>query len=150
MSRPRDRNPRRSADPPTADYRAKRRETDSDAGALELTTPFGFSGKMSSSNFLSTVTLLGLLAAISIIGYFVWDSQVKGFTTLNQTLQVQTGIITQYSSDLRESRNHVTKEHEAIARAFSDVAYIISVPQDKRERLGLEEPPGLRRRLQGE
>lgn len=148
MPRPQDRVPRRKTDPADVDFRNTRRTKDTN-GELEITTPLG-SGKLSAGNFLSTLTSLGLLAAISVIGYFIWDSQVKGFEAINQAIQLQTGIVAQYSADLKSQRVEMSKEHESIGRAFSDVAYIISLPQDTRGRLGLEEPPGLRRRLRGE
>jgi hypothetical protein len=147
MARPQDRRPRRKADPIDTDYRGQRIASN---GALEVHTPFGFSGKVSSGNFVSTLALLGLLVAISVIGYFIWDSQVKGFKLLNASIETQTQIVSQYSSDLRSARHSSEKEHADIGRAFSDVAYIISMPVERRERLGLEEPPGLRKRLRGD
>ena len=154
MARPSDRRPRRQSDAPGADFRNHRSTDDAplprENGTLEIHTPFGFAGKVTASQFIPMIMLLALLAFIGFTGYFIWDSQVKGLDALNKTLQLQTGIMTQYSADLAVDRERDRKEHADIARVFGDMAYIIAMPPERRALLGLEEPAGLRKRIKGE
>jgi hypothetical protein len=154
MPRPQDKHVRRSKDPTRADYRPVRAADDMNHhGELELKTPI-FTGRLAAANLIPAITVVGLLVAIGTIGFFIWDSQVRGLAALNTSTQLQTTAIqvlttalTTYAVEAKGDRERALKEHEAIGRAFSDVAYIVSLSQEKRERLGLEEPVGLRKRL---